>query len=733
MSVRVSEYSHVLSTWEVYPRVHYFQKRLRDLFKRFGNITNKGPYSKLFRNLDLINELEDLCSDFENSLQVVVIGKDNLGLNDIIITAEPLQRKADEVLLTKTGANFPGMTVVICYAKIHDTDREGFENAMETVDHFMSNMNKKKPSLVNDMFIVCETSATKLVNKAEQFCNDILSSVKKCYDVKLSSERVLLGLDGLGGQLLSSKISVMIETKIVLGLIKADAHLQKFVREKSRNKAGAFDVLETEQYLCAVQGFLKNGLGFVDMLENKESDPFIEILLDNLTRVLRCAILDPLSSKYNMSQDACNRLAQEMNLEDALRKSISKNTRYHLSKLEQHCRDMVKATKEKNKWYKFPCRNFMFIVYPLRDDIRKAVLLFEESLSSVQRSAAVMKKMMFEIDGYIRQSIVEPKNIKRGEKKATISETLRRKLLKIDGVFGVGTLYGGLEIHIDKQQRNLGKVQNDITELLDQSKMYRPYRLREVVKKPAELVGWQCENGSNIESPSPNNGRVRKGTLGGFANSKDNQLYGLTCAHVVQGNGNEHDVFITNGSSEKHLFAKSKPEMTVCFGRSQHTFIDFAAVKVIDNVRHKCIRFLKDDDGIERRPTLTNETPNDLVGRHVYKYGATTHLTSGIVCSVDYSVFEAPDAKDYIVLIDTSPGSENEFYAREGDSGSINCMTDFENNDIKIEAVSMISAGNFELEGLDDSVCLSFLLSKGIENLREFSGGIELSMPTECL
>ncbi|XP_053401067.1 uncharacterized protein LOC128557583 [Mercenaria mercenaria] len=730
MSLRVSEFSHVLSTWEVYPRVHYFQKRFRDLFKRFGNITNKGPYSKLFRNLDLIDQLEDLCSDLEKSLQVVVIGKDNMGLNDFIITADPLQRKANDVTLSETGANFPGITIVICYAKIHNTDREGVENAMETVDHFMSNMKKMNPSLVNNMFIVCETSATKLVNEAEQFRNDILSNIRKCYDVRLSSERIILGL---GGKSLSSKISVMVETKIVLGLIKTDAHLQNFVREKSRNKTETFDVLETEQYLCAVQGFLKNGLGFVDMLENNKSDLFIEILLDNLTRVIRCAILDPLSSKYNISQDACNRLAQEMNLEDELRKSISKNTRYHLSKLEQHCRDMVKATEEKNKWYKFPGRNFMFIVYPLRDDIRKSVLLFEESLSSVQRSATVMKKMMFEIDGYIRQSIVEPENIKRGEKKATISETLRQKLLKIDGVFGVGTLYGGLEIHIDKKQRSLNEVQNDITELLEQSKMHRPYRLREVVNKPAELVGWQCENGSNIESPSPNNGRLRKGTLGGFANSNDNQIYGLTCAHVVQGNENEHNVFITNGSLERHLFAKSKPEMTIRFGRSQHTYIDFAAVKVIDDVRHKCIPFLKDDDGIERRPTLTNETPDDLVGLSVYKYGATTQLTSGVVCSVDYSVFDAPDAKDYIVVIDTPPGSENGFYARKGDSGSINCMTDLENDDIKIEAVSMLSHGDFKLEGLDDSLCLSFLLRKGIEKLRECSGGVELSMPTECL
>lgn len=302
---------------------------------------------------------------------------------------------------------------------------------------------------------------------------------------------------------------------------------------------------------------------------------------------------------------------------------------------------------------------------------------------------------------------------------------------RISGVYAVGTMYGELEIHATS---NIIEVKESVSELIEQHKFNYPYRVRSVIHTPQVLAGQVVEHGGTIECPSVHNkGVFRKGTLGGFVDSNDNQLYALTCAHVVSGEGNiEQSVFIKNGSERRQLFATSHPRMTILTGEEPNAFVDIAAAKVIDNVRHKCTKFLKDDDGMEAIAELFTETPQQLFGREIFKYGASTNFTRGIVCCCDYCLFNAGDVNDYFILIDCLPDSVNAHYAQPGDSGSINCIVLVEKNKKIIKAVSMLSAGEFELEGFDNKLCLSFLLSKGLDKLKISSGGVQLTLPTEC-
>ncbi|XP_060585299.1 uncharacterized protein LOC132741201 [Ruditapes philippinarum] len=720
MAQQISEYSHVVNTWECYPRVQYFQKRFRDVCKRFKNLTNKSPYPDLFRSLKLENELGELCANLETALQILVIGQDDLNKNDIIVTDEPFRRQSINSQLSERG--HAAMTVAVCYTKDDGTQR--LQDVVDTLGHFMASSNRAKLDLVENLFLVCKTNAPKSDEEVRLFCNEMIFEIRKLYGIEVSSDRIILG-PNVG--LLGSKISLLIESKLVTKFMKIEDHLSQVATERSGPNLKYIDTLENEQFVCAVRGFLRNVWGIIDDRDMHKDDDFIEIVLDSLVKVIRCSIVAIVSLKYSLPQDACHLLAHELNLEQKLKSSISRNTRYHLKKIEEFC----SKAEIKHKQYIFPIRKFLFIAHPLKDDIKEQTALFEKELVSVQHGVTIMKKMLFEIRGYIKQSIVREGDISRKHTETTpIPAELRKKLLTLDGVFGVGTVYGEFEIHLKKTtETRLNDVKNGITEVFRNMNIHRPYRLREVLKEPVDLVMWQCETGNTLESISPDTGNFRKGTLGGFASNDDNQLFGLTCAHVVQGSAGEHDVYIKDDSFQQHMFGKSSPEMTVRFGSTKLSWIDFAAISVCDDVRQRCMQLLKDDDGILRTSKLSTACPSDLVGKYVYKYGAMTGFTEGIVCSSDYSMFDGQDSKSYIVLIDTK-SCDGEFYAKEGDSGSINCISTFEGDDKIIEAVTMTSAGRFNVEGLDSSLCLSFLLSTAFQVFKQHSNGVELSMPT---
>jgi hypothetical protein len=144
--------------------------------------------------------------------------------------------------------------------------------------------------------------------------------------------------------------------------------------------------------------------------------------------VIRCSIVAIVSLKYSLPQDACHLLAHEWNLEQKLKSSISRNTRYHLKKIEEFC----SKAEIKHKQYIFPSRKFLFIAHPLKDDIKEQTSLFEKELVSVQHGVTIMKKMLFEIRGYIKQSIVREGDISRKHTETTtIPAELRKKLLTL--------------------------------------------------------------------------------------------------------------------------------------------------------------------------------------------------------------------------------------------------------------------------------------------------------------
>lgn len=299
---------------------------------------------------------------------------------------------------------------------------------VDTINYFTTNTGKTNPALEEFLFIQCQVAKTCSEQTLRKFRCEIDSELKNLslqVVTCASPTRITLGLDG---ETLSSKISEVIEWRIVDGMVQMKTYLASFVRKRNQLNTDSINILESDDVIHAMQIFLKNGLGFVDMLEDK-SLPFIDLLLRSYARVIKCAIVVPISAKYNLPQETSNRLAHEIKFEESVIGSITKQTRYELSKLQEPCEEMVKATKSGNNDYQFPGQRFTVIAYQTLENIKTVVMQLEKSSESMQKSVTVMRKMVFEIDGYLLQSLAEQDNVNNVKTDATITDQLRRDIL----------------------------------------------------------------------------------------------------------------------------------------------------------------------------------------------------------------------------------------------------------------------------------------------------------------
>lgn len=269
----------------------------------------------------------------------------------------------------------------------------------------------------------------------------------------------------------------------------------------------------------------------------------------------------------------------------------------------------------------------------------------------------------------------------------------------------------------------------EIDKILMKYNFRDPYNVRVIAEKPKHLVRHVYEHGSPI--------RVirRSGTLGCFQENGRAELLGVTCAHVIGTNDAGQVVEINRNGEEWRVFARTCPEYIIRTAEiPSMPLIDIAALRVDDEAKPNCVLELKDEFGRFCSYILfDNETtdirdsieqPDELVGKVVFKYGAATGFTKGIVASVDASV--TVNTGDYLIMIDELPAIDAQTFASKGDSGAVVCLTVLE-DEINSQhdrpvlmAVSMISHGKMTLKDkLYEEITLSFNLKKGLDKLKE--------------
>lgn len=309
--------------------------------------------------------------------------------------------------------------------------------------------------------------------------------------------------------------------------------------------------------------------------------------------------------------------------------------------------------------------------------------------------------------------------------------------VRLKGVKSTATVFNELEIHLylenelemmDVDSNTQGssglqvedalncpkvvQVRKEIDEIIKKHSFNEPYSLKIIQNLPRAFAKIQHEHGTQIHCQSPSDpNKFRAGTLGAFMVESDNNdnMFAVTCAHVVS-TPNPLNVYIkeTGIDSDMIVLGTVLPDWTINSGDNEtFALIDFAAIKVDDGIKMRCVPNLKDEDGMMRASVVENENPDDLVGQTVFKYGARTDFTSGFISSVDLDI---ANSGQYLVMVEPLPGSANTF-SDSGDSGSIICRTTPE----YLSVVSMLNAGDFNLTGEGTKYTLSFMIKTALD------------------
>ncbi|XP_053401044.1 uncharacterized protein LOC128557576 [Mercenaria mercenaria] len=445
-------------SFERYPRVHYFKARIKDFSKRL--ITVIGRLPRNVRDESVLQLAEDLNKTLDKKLNVILIGEEDVTLEDLCISTQCI----DDM---ETGSTSSCVTVIICQAVIEALDEKSVKIMVLVAQQISKTV--RSIDMIDSVLIFCKAKRTFTDEERTTFRDDVNREIESSTGLFVDASNIIISTE-IGD--LKSKISFIYETRIIEVFVKIRLFLSLFVMKNRRGAQKQHDALEYKPMLKAILNFLRNGFSICDIMymQNTSSKKsFLSQIVGRLARHVRCTIIAPVASKHMLPNWLCAELLNEIALEDVLIKSISNKSRYFLRKLERIYISAKTITRNITNgehvsdsaiWNVSHCFSFDFIQYPLQRDFEEAASKTESTMSSVRRLLNIMGKMIYEIDGYLKQSIVQYVPIPNKELTINIPDRLRRDILAMDGVYGIGTIYGEIEIHLLKDTENKDAIPN---------------------------------------------------------------------------------------------------------------------------------------------------------------------------------------------------------------------------------------------------------------------------------
>lgn len=312
-------------------------------------------------------------------------------------------------------------------------------------------------------------------------------------------------------------------------------------------------------------------------------------------------------------------------------------------------------------------------------------------------------------------------------------------------VHAMGTMWGELEIHLkSNNDKSETYVRKEIAEQIQKHQFFYPYHIRTLEQEAKHFF----RQGDKILCPYLHDRSLcRVGSVGCFVSSSQGVPHCLTCAHVVNPMNNQRRQVVQierniGGRIIAYRYGLSEPQKIVCSGDSLFPVVDIAAVEASDpcSIRQSVNYCLRNDSEVVKPVSFLCDLSGRLVGTTVYKFGAITSLTHGVISSTDFC---SHTSENYLMLIEDPPKLDQrvnalnedviyrrtsnrdedmqppQIFAMEGDSGAVICSNDF-SVDPKgtILVVSMLLAGEYKTkENKEKPKYCAFLLAKGLEVL----------------
>ncbi|KAK3598073.1 hypothetical protein CHS0354_027718 [Potamilus streckersoni] len=538
-------------------------------------------------------------------------------------------------------------------------------------------------------------------------------------------------------------IQLHLEQKVVqplqdmLKLIESNTHMyRKNSEETFKGPVAIKESLKnrfSETFLNN-QGYLLDVLliKFSDQHGKMDHNKIAEVIIENLAQVLHCLMVEVLAKMYGIKEYRMHEMLEGMIFKEECRITLNNCIRQNLivslsqTYADYDCKSLQIEKERKKFCYLFfnmhsesfwdevkknADDGFVKIAYRVHAELEKRVMVIEKNL-------AIQQKLRFEIETVTSSYVSRQLPSKDG-----VSSGLKDELLRIELVEGVVVVFGELQVHVKPfpSVQKEKEILKQIDDVMKKHKYWQNYRIGVIEKRPKPFY----YVGSTLYCPAID----IHGTLGGFMVDMDNNLYFLTCAHVVPSNA-DVQVEIRGQRTEPITIGRSVcVQIPTDMLHISADSVDIMAVRVKDDQKPNCIPLFKTADG-EFRPGIIVQ-PFDCSLKEfpaVYKWGAYTDLTHGILHEGHYSkdLFAACNLTDHqyiYVLAETPPVDDDNYvtFALPGDSGAIICA-EAENNYIQL--VGMIQGGDMHVRTgpAVDKYTLGFYLWCGLDKLLKRSG-----------
>ncbi|KAH3848559.1 hypothetical protein DPMN_090936, partial [Dreissena polymorpha] len=319
----------------------------------------------------------------------------------------------------------------------------------------------------------------------------------------------------------------------------------------------------------------------------------------SLARIIKCLVLFTTYEKLSIPSYVTQALLVEANFEEEFTKQITPSSIDLLLEIKR-IEEEIKTLEHTQKIHKDLKQDLKQVLKQkinnlLRSVIKDILSLRQNLEKEYARRASICTKMSFEINSYLKQSSFGEK-IHELKESPVISPTVRQEILRTKGVYCIGTVFNQFTVYLepdseDEQEKN---VRSEINEVMRRNACNFPWFVKKVTKRPTPFANIQYENGNIIQSHS-------EGIVGAFVKDHHDRKYGLTCAHLLDNSEDEQNVYIRGSDGNMNLFAKSVPDLTV-----RSYIIDFAALKINDDVQSLCEIAMRDEDGSKRRWEVWN-------------------------------------------------------------------------------------------------------------------------------
>jgi len=271
----------------------------------------------------------------------------------------------------------------------------------------------------------------------------------------------------------------------------------------------------------------------------------------------------------------------------------------------------------------------------------------------------------------------------------------------------------------------------ELDRIMKRHNMHFKYKFEVVKNQFQPFAGSQYFTGSKICK----RGSDGWGTLGGFMRNQAG-VFGFTCDHVIFAeNVEDVDIYSQQVDEVTTALGNTEPTLGIRVGEIQDfKMIDIAAIKVKASEEMKCTIEILDNHGTARQWYINHSS--QLQKKTVFKHGARTNLSQGIIISSDMWCHDTDGDDDYLVIVKpkTSVGLEEPF-ALEGDSGSFIFIMNVGSHDAEGLTIGLISvlwggrmstyAGAFSEDENNSSEIQMGELATGSEE--GATGGVELA------